>query len=119
MGDGEQFEGFGFGAAELATQRPVSTGAFVEEAHAHVRPRCVGQHFVEFGAYVDGVHRDPARMGVGDVARFLDGVAVGQIGGVGARIQASVDLVGTGASNAEPNSTNKESTAGAGLAFTA
>ena len=117
--DGEQFQGFGFGATELAAERPVGTGAFVKDAHAHVGARSVFEDLVELGIDVDGKHHDATGMRVRDVARLLDGVAVGQIGGIGAAAKQRSISSGLATSNVEPNSTSSASMAEAGLAFTA
>jgi hypothetical protein len=84
-------------AAELARQRPFGAFAVGQHPAEHASPRCGTGDLLDFLMAVDGKQRHAERMGAGDVAFFLDGVAIGNTGGSRAGLQRHLDFGDRGA----------------------
>ena len=91
-----------------------------QHADDHPRARGVLGDLVELLLGVGGELLDAHRVGVGDVAGALDGVAEGDAVGRDPEPEAEVDLAARGAVElAAEGSATAATTSGAGLAFTA
>ena len=84
--------GHGRLAAELARQRPFGADAIGQDAAEHPRAGGGTGDLVGLRLAVDGVESDPERVGARDVTLLLDGVAVRDAVGRGARRQHHLDL---------------------------
>ena len=69
--------GIGRLAAELARQRPFGAGAVAVDTADHPAAGRRARHLLDLGLAVDREQRDAEAEGLGDLALFLDGVAVG------------------------------------------
>ena len=83
-------------AAELARQRPFRAGAVAMDAADHACARRGARHLLDLGLAVDREQRDAEPCGGGDLALFLDGVAVGDAVGRGAGGQHRLRLAHRG-----------------------
>ena len=79
-------------AAEFARQRPFGACAVREDAAEHLGAGRRAGDLVHFGLAVDRIEADAEREGAGDIALLLDGVAVRDAVGRGARGQHQLDL---------------------------
>ena len=83
-------------AAEFTRQRPIGAGAFNQDAAEDACPRSRAGELFHLGLAVEGEEAHALLIGIGDVALFLDRVAVGDVLGGDAALQAEVDLVAAG-----------------------
>jgi hypothetical protein len=79
-------------AAELARQRPFGAFAVGQHPAEHARARCGTRDLLDFLVAVDGKQRHAERVGAGNVAFFLDGVAIGCTIGSRARLHSHLDF---------------------------
>src|SRR5262249_60484298 len=85
------------GAAELPRERPLGAVSGAEDAAEDLRAGRGARDLLDLLLGVDGKEADAARIGGGDVALFLDRVAVGDAVGGGAGGERHVDLGDAGA----------------------
>jgi hypothetical protein len=88
----EHIDGHLRNAAELARQRPFGAFAVGQDAAEHASARCSTGDLLDFLVAVDGKQRHAERVGAGDVAFFLDGVAIGHTVGSRAGLQRHLDF---------------------------
>jgi hypothetical protein len=79
-------------AAELARKRPFGAFAVGQHPAEHAGPGCGTGDLLDFLVAVDGKQRHAERVGTGNVAFFLDGVAIGYTIGSRSRLHRHLDF---------------------------